>query len=85
MEALLIPIFVMVAVGGVLYVFVYPLVSGEAQAEKRKKTLSVSVGVKRVGDRNQDAASRRKQIADSLKEVVEKGKKKRRTLETRIG
>jgi tight adherence protein B len=84
METLLIPILVMVAVGGLFYVFAYPLLSGEAQAEKRKQTLTVTTAAKRVGDRAQDASARRKQIADSLKEVEEKGKKRRRTLETRI-
>lgn len=84
LETVLIAVLAMVAVGGVFFVFVYPLMSGEAQAEKRKKNLSAATVTKRSGDRNLDAAARRKQISDSLKEVEQKGKKKRRSLETRI-
>ena len=37
-----------VATGGVAYVFVYPLLSGEARAEKRQKTLVRSPLERRV-------------------------------------
>ena len=84
MNSLIVAVLAMITVGGIFYAFVYPYLTGEAQAEQRQKALTSNAVVKRTGDRNMDAATRRKQIADSLKEVEAKGKKKKRTLETKI-
>ena len=80
----MIAVLAMITVGGIFYAFVYPYMSGEAQAAKRQRALSSVTNVKRTGDRNMDASARRKQIADSLKELEAKGKKQRKSLETKI-
>ena len=72
-----------VAAGGLAYVFVYPLLSGEARAEKRHKAvIGTSSGrVEKVG-RNGD---RREQVAQSLKELDEREKNRHKlSLEQRI-
>jgi tight adherence protein B len=84
MNTILFVVLAMVAVGGIFYVFVYPILSGEAQAEKRQKALSSATLVKRPGDRTVDANARRKQITDSLKEIEDKGKAKKKTLDQKI-
>lgn len=73
----------MLAVGGLLYAFVYPYLSGEAKAEKRQAALQKST-VRRVGDRSNDPMQRRKQVIESLKELEAKGKSKKLTLDARI-
>lgn len=57
------------AAGGVAYVFLYPVLSGERRAEKRQAAL-VGAGAKRT-DRVAavSTANRRDQIAQSLKEI----------------
>ncbi len=70
------------AVGCLLFV-ASPYLSGDIKAEKRRQAVAAP-RAKRVGvDRVVDAASRRKQVADSMKEVENRGKKKA-TLEIRI-
>jgi tight adherence protein B len=71
------------AVGGLFYVFVYPHLSGDIKAEKRQAALQKSAA-RRTGDRSNDPLQRRKQIAESLKELDAKGKSKKLTLEARI-
>jgi tight adherence protein B len=58
---LLLIVFASVAVGGVLYVFVYPLLSGEAKADKRKAVF-MEAGARKTGERQTDANARRKQL-----------------------
>ena len=70
------------ALGGVLFTLM-PYLSGDIKAEKRKQALQTS-RTKRSGDRMVDSANRRKQIVDSLKEVEQRGKSKKRSLESRI-
>ena len=70
------------AVGGFGLVFVYPLLSGERQAEKRQAAFST--GVRKQQDKQADASVRRKQIADSLKEIERRNARKRVSLETKI-
>jgi tight adherence protein B len=83
-NALILAGLTMIAVGGLLYAFVYPYFSGEAQAEKRQAAIKSS-GNKRASDSARDASLRRRQIADSLKEIEARGKGKRLTLEAKIG
>jgi tight adherence protein B len=70
------------AAGGVAYVFIYPLLSGEARAEKRQKALTAP----RADRRERLAAvTRRDQVAQSLKELEARQKARNSlTLETRI-
>lgn len=72
-----------VAAGGVAYVFLYPLLSGSARAEKRQKAL---VGAK--ADRRADrvvGVNRREQVAQSLKDIEQREKTRNKlTIEMRI-
>ena len=73
----------MLGVGGVFYVIAYPLLSGETKANKRKAALqsrAPSTGSGRVND----AAKRKKQVADSLKELDARTRSKKITFETRM-
>ncbi len=64
-----------VAVGGVLYVFVYPLISGEKRAEQRMKDISAEEIHAKRGRKTADAStSRRQQVEDSLKQLEAKQK-----------
>lgn len=72
------------AAGGVAYVFLYPMLSGEARAEKRKTAL-VGGGQKRAERGASNAANRREQIAQTLKDVEARQKaQKRVSLEMRL-
>jgi tight adherence protein B len=72
-----------VAVGGVAYVFLYPLLSGERQAEKRRESVARAAPAARVA-RGQPRA-RRDAIETTLKEFEERHNKKAKlSLGTRI-
>jgi tight adherence protein B len=72
-----------VAAGGLAYVFVYPLLSGEARAEKRHKAV-IGEGERRV-EKVGRGGDRREQIAQSLKEIEEREKNRNKlSLEQRI-
>ena len=80
---LLVPIMATLAVGGVFYALVYPYLSGDAKAEKRQAALvsrSGSAGINRIND----TARRRKQVADSLKELDARARSKKLTFETKM-
>jgi tight adherence protein B len=75
-------ILVMISVGGVAYVFVYPLLSGEARAEKRQQMLVESNPRTRRGDPERN---KREQIANSLKEIESREKERTKlTLNKRL-
>jgi tight adherence protein B len=74
-------------VAGGFYVLVYPYLTGEAAAERRREQIASKAAAPRRanGERSVDAATRRKQIADSLREVEERNAIKTKvSLETRI-
>jgi tight adherence protein B len=59
-----------IAVAGVLYVFVYPLISGEKRAEQRLKDISAEeIQAKRSRKGPDVGANRRQQVEDSLKQL----------------
>ncbi len=60
-----------VAVAGVLYVFIYPMISGEKRAQQRLKEISVDeIQAKRGRAKGGDAtSSRRQQVEDTLKQI----------------
>jgi tight adherence protein B len=69
-----------VAVGGVLYVFIYPLISGENRVEQRMKEISADeIVAKRGGGRKSADAStnRRQQVEDTLKQLEAKQKNRK--------
>jgi tight adherence protein B len=74
------------AVASLMYAFVYPYLSGDIKAQKRAAALVSSSRTRaNAAARSSDPAKRRKLISDSLKEIDDQNKKKRRaTLEQRI-
>ena len=83
-DILIVAVLAMVASGGLFYAFVYPYLSGDMRGEKRLGALQKGTKVAARGSDRQDAASRRKQVADSLKDIENKGKPQKATLEARI-
>lgn len=75
---------IVIAVAALMYVFVYPYLSGDIKAQKRQAALMTGPADRLSNARSGDPAKRRKAIADSLKEVEEKNKKQRITLEQSI-
>ncbi|TAL82600.1 MAG: type II secretion system F family protein [Beijerinckiaceae bacterium] len=73
-----------IAAGGLLYVFAYPLLSGEAKAEKRKVAFLSPGTARKIIERQVDANARRKQITDSLKEIETRNKRKKLSLEGKL-
>jgi tight adherence protein B len=61
------------AIGGVAYVFLYPLLSGERQAEKRRESVTRSEPVVRTARTQQ--RSRREVVEETLKDIDVKAKK----------
>src|ERR1700688_593034 len=76
------------SIGGVAWVFVYPVLSGERKAEKRKEMV-VRTGVPvrpSGGQRASHQKSRREQVEGSLKEIEQRRTKaKSPPLSVRIG
>jgi tight adherence protein B len=71
------------AVGGLAWVFVYPLLSGEKKAEVRRASVAKAEPVARQTDKAQ--RSRREQVEGSLKEVEARRQKDRKvSLSTRL-
>src|SRR6516164_2469970 len=72
-------ILVVVAVGGVAWVFLYPILSGEKKAERRVASIARSDPVARP--QRAAAASnktRREQVEGTLKDIEERNKKAKR-------
>ncbi|OYU48367.1 MAG: pilus assembly protein [Rhizobiales bacterium PAR1] len=67
------------AVGGLGVAFLEPILTGANRAEKRQAALSDSAKVRRKA--GEDPAGRRRNIAESLKEIEERKKTKKLTLE----
>jgi tight adherence protein B len=65
-----------VAVGGLAWVFIYPSLSGEKSAEKRRSTVARTTPVVRQADRVQ--RSRREQVEGSLKEIEARNQKQKK-------
>jgi tight adherence protein B len=73
------------AMGGVAYVFIYPLLSGERKVEQRRASVTRSEPAARATGRTQQK-SRREQVEETLKEIDVKAKKpKSLPLQMRIG
>ena len=66
---------VAVAIGGVIWVFVYPILSGERQAEKRKEIVTRTAPAARANTGRGAQKSRREQVEGTLKELEERQKK----------
>ncbi|HUO55652.1 MAG TPA: type II secretion system F family protein [Rhodoblastus sp.] len=85
-RSLLIVALTVFTVAGLFYVLVFPYLSGDAQAEKRRSQVASKASLRRApGERVVDSAARRKQVADSLKEIEQRNAEKAKiSLETRI-
>jgi len=83
LQALALAFLAATAVGGLAWVFIYPLLSGERQAEGRRASVAKSEPVARQTDKNQ--RSRREQVEGSLKELeARRQKEKKVPLSTRL-
>jgi|SRR5687767_4804469 len=83
MQALALAFMAATAIGGLAWVFVYPILSGERKSEQRRASFARSEPVSRRAERAQ--RSRRQQVEDSLKEVEDRTRKaKKVALTTRI-
>ena len=84
MQVLALAFLAAAAIGGVAWVFLYPLLSGERKAEGRRASVAKA---EPVADRQnqRDARSRREQIEGSLKELEARRQKKHKiTLTARL-
>ena len=69
-QQLIIAVLATLAVGGVAYALIYPLISGQARAEKRMNEITVAdVEARRARKGADQATSRRHQIEETLKKV----------------
>ncbi|WP_029350522.1 type II secretion system F family protein [Bosea sp. 117] len=88
MDALWIPLLTMLAAGGVAYVFIFPLLSGERAAEQRKQEVAFADGAVRRTKRGavDPSVTRRQQVEESLKELeARRANANRPPLQVRIG
>lgn len=67
-STLAVALLAMLAVGGVVYALLYPTLSGERRAEKRRKEFAGPNMVRGI-DREAPARSKRGQVAQSLKDI----------------
>jgi tight adherence protein B len=86
MQALALFMLVAVSIGGIVWVFVYPILSGEKKAEKRKESVARPEPMSRVSTaRSGGHKSRREQVEGSLKEQADRNQKRKRPpLSTRL-
>jgi tight adherence protein B len=75
MNAIAVFFLVAVAIGGVAWVFIYPMLSGERQAERRKETLTKTGTVAPARSARNQQRSRREQVEGTLKELEARNKK----------
>ncbi len=82
-QALALAFLAFTAIGGVAWVFLYPLLSGERKAESRRASVASPEPVARTVDKNQ--RSRREQVEGSMKELdARRQKDKKVSLSVRL-
>ncbi len=69
MQSLAVFFMVAVAFGGVAWVFIYPLLSGERHAERRKETVARTGAVAQARSARNAQKTRREQVEGSLKDL----------------
>jgi len=83
MQSLALAFLAFTAMGGIAWVFIYPLLSGERKAEARRVSIARPEPVARQVDKNQ--RSRREQVEGSLKDLESRRQKEKSVpLSTRI-
>jgi tight adherence protein B len=75
MNSLAVFFLVAVAIGGVAWVYIYPMLSGERQAEQRKETVTKTGTVAPARSARNVQKSRREQVEGTLKDLEAKQKK----------
>ena len=70
------------AIGGVAWVVLYPILSGERQAESRRASIAKPEPAARRAEKNQ--RSRREQVESSLREIEARQKEKKINLNSRL-
>ena len=84
LQALALAFMAAAAIGGLAWVFIYPILSGERQAEQRRASFTKAEPVARRAERAQQR-SRREQVEQTLREVENRHRKATRlSLSTRI-
>jgi tight adherence protein B len=86
-QTIIIAVLAMLTVGGLAFVFIDPLLTGERRGEKRQAKVAATVTKTRGGGTAVamvDAQQRRKQVADTLKEIEARSIGKKATLELRL-
>jgi tight adherence protein B len=82
-QALALAFLAATTLGGLAWVFVYPLLSGERKAEHRRASVAKAEPVARQVDRNQ--RTRREQVEGSLREIEARSQKQKKVaLSTRL-
>src|ERR1700678_3639223 len=83
MQALALAFLASAAIGGLAWVFIYPMLSGQKKAEHRRATIAKPEPAARQADKSQ--RSRREQVDGALKEVeARRQKDKKISLATRL-
>ena len=83
-QALALAFMAAATIGGLAWVFIYPILSGERQAEQRRASFAKAEPVARRAERAQ-LRSRREQVEETLREVEDRNRKAARvSLNTRI-
>ena len=73
------------AVGGIVYVVVFPYLSGEKKAQKRKTSVASGQGAIRARAANDVLTTRKKEVQETIKELEAKQKSKKKvTLQVRL-
>jgi tight adherence protein B len=76
MQAIALFFLVTASIGGVAWVFVYPILSGERKAERRQAMVAgTGAPVRATGQRAGNQKSRREQVEGSLKEIEQRRSK----------
>ena len=83
-QSLIVMGLMMLAAGGIFYVFVYPYLSGQAAAEKRRAQFQSQANGKGKRDRQIDPNKRRQQIMESVREVENETRKKKNNLAAKL-
>lgn len=84
MSAIAVIVLAVLAAAGVAYALFYPMLSGQARAEKRRKEFASPVAARGI-DREAVARAKRGQIVQSLKEIENRENARNKlSLETRI-
>jgi tight adherence protein B len=83
MQSLALAFLASAAIGGVAWVFLYPLLSGEKKAENRRASVAKSQPTARQADKSQ--RSRREQVEGSLKDLESRRQQEKKvSLSTRL-